>query len=297
MLYYPQGGDIMNPIIDSVTAQLSQMAKEEPLFSGHSHFRLPRRHKIIAILQDIRKIIFPGYFLSDDETLVEPTYYIGDCLSQLNLILTKEIYSALKAAGVEGDAHALAGALIEKLPQIQQMILLDVQACFDGDPAARGRDEIVFCYPGLFATLVYRVAHELYKLNVPFIPRIMTEYAHNETGIDIHAGAVIGSHFMIDHGTGIVIGETCVIGNHVRIYQGVTLGAISTRGGQRLAGVKRHPTIEDNVTIYSNASILGGDTVIGANCVIGGSAFITSSVPANTRVAVAPPELNYSMKK
>ena len=287
----------MNPIIDSVTEQLSRMCKDEALFANHSHFRLPRRHKIIAILQDIRKIIFPGYFVADDETLVEPTYYIGDCLSQLHLVLTKEIFSALQAANMDGDARALADALIQKLPEIQRMILLDVQACYDGDPAARGRDEVVFCYPGLFATLVYRVAHELYLLNVPFIPRIMTEYAHSETGIDIHAGAQIGSHFMIDHGTGVVIGETCVIGNHVRLYQGVTLGAISTRGGHRLAGVKRHPTIEDNVTIYSNASVLGGDTVIGANCVIGGSAFITSSVPANTRVAVAPPQLHYNTVK
>ena len=166
--------------------------------------------------------------------------------------------------------------------------MLDAYACYDGDPAATGPEEVIFCYPGFMATVIYRIAHELYLLGVPMIPRMMTEYAHSETGIDIHPGATIGKHLMIDHGTGVVIGETCVIGDHVRIYQGVTLGALSTRGGQRIAGTRRHPTIEDNVIIYANASILGGDTIIGANSVIGGSAFITSSVPAGSTVIGQP---------
>ena len=170
---------------------------------------------------------------------------------------------------------------------------LDLLAAYDGDPAAKCLEEIVLAYPGLTAIMVYRLAHELYLLGVPVIPRIMTEYAHSETGVDIHPGATIGKSFFIDHATGIVVGETSVIGNNVKIYQGVTIGALSTRGGQKLAGKKRHPTIEDNVTIYSGASILGGDTVIGADSVIGGNTFITSSVPAGTRVSMKNPAMEY----
>ena len=160
----------------------------------------------------------------------------------------------------------------------------DLEAFFSGDPAAKSKEEIIFCYPGFLAVLVYRLAHELYLLNVPFIPRIMTEYAHSKTGIDINAGAKIGEYFFIDHGTGIVIGETTEIGKNVKIYQGVTLGALSTKDGQKLSGKKRHPTVMDNVTIYSNASILGGQTVIGENSVIGGNAFITKTVAPNTKI-------------
>ena len=171
-----------------------------------------------------------------------------------------------------------------------------MQAAFDGDPAAKTKEEIIFCYPGLFAIFVYRMAHELYEMKVPFIPRIMTEYAHGHTGIDINPGADIGEYFCIDHGTGVVIGETTGIGDHVKIYQGVTLGALSTRSGQLLRDVKRHPTIEDHVTIYSNASILGGETVIGKGSVIGGNAFITSSVAPGTRVIGNTPELSFTEK-
>ena len=167
---------------------------------------------------------------------------------------------------------------MKRIPKIREYINTDVEATFEGDPASTGTDEIIFSYPGLYAIFVFRVAHELHQLEVPLIPRMMTEYAHSLTGIDIHPGATIGKYFFIDHGTGIVIGETTLIGEHVKIYQGVTLGALSTRGGQRLRGSRRHPTIEDNVTIYSNASILGGDTVIGRGVTIGGNAFITKSV-------------------
>jgi serine O-acetyltransferase len=159
-----------------------------------------------------------------------------------------------------------------------------VQAAYDGDPAAYNKDEIIYSYPGLYAILVNRLAHELFLLGVPLIPRVMTEHAHSKTGIDIHPGATIGKYFFIDHGTGIVIGETTEIGDNVKIYQGVTLGALSTRGGQSLRNKKRHPTIEDNVTIYSNASVLGGDTVIGHDSIIGGSTFITESVPPESRI-------------
>ena len=177
------------------------------------------------------------------------------------------------------------------------MLLTDVQAAFDGDPAAQSKEEIIFSYPGFFAIFVYRIAHELYTQSVPLIPRIMTEYAHSGTGVDINAGATIGEYFFIDHATGVVIGETTVIGNHVKIYQGVTLGALSTRAGQKLAGVKRHPTIEDNVTIYSNASVLGGETIVGEDTVIAGGAFVTESIPAHSRVSLASLKVNVRQPK
>ena len=177
------------------------------------------------------------------------------------------------------------------------MCQTDVEAFYDGDPAAYSTDEIIFCYPGLFAITVYRMAHVLYTLGVPMLPRMMTEHAHGVTGIDINPGATIGKYFFIDHGTGIVVGETTVIGDHVKIYQGVTLGALTTRGGQSLRGKKRHPTIEDNVTIYAGASILGGETVIGKDCVIGSNVFITHSIPANTTVSVKSQELQFKSRK
>ena len=167
----------------------------------------------------------------------------------------------------------------------------------NGDPAAQSKEEIIFSYPGFFAIFVYRIAHELYTQNVPLIPRIMTEYAHSGTGVDINAGATIGEYFFIDHATGVVIGETTIIGNHVKIYQGVTLGALSTRAGQKLAGVKRHPTIEDNVTIYSNASVLGGETIVGEDTVIAGGAFVTESIPAHSRVSLASLKVNVRQPK
>ena len=189
-------------------------------------------------------------------------------------------------------------SFFEKVPKIRDYLESDLQAAYEGDPAAYYKDEIILSYPGMFAVTVNRIAHELYLLSVPLIPRIMTEYAHSITGIDIHPGASIGKYFFIDHGTGIVIGESTKIGEHVKIYQGVTLGALSTRGGQRLKSLKRHPTIEDNVTIYSGASILGGDTVIGKNTVIGSNAFITKSIAEGTRVSIRNQELQfkYDMK-
>ena len=216
-------------------------------------------------------------------------------IKQISIVLRydKELENAdeLTLAGI---AEGKTFEFLEKLPKIRKYIETDVQAAYDGDPAAYNKDEIIYSYPGLFAILVNRIAHELWLLNIPIIPRIMTEYAHSETGIDIHPGATIGKYFFIDHGTGIVIGETTVIGDNVKIYQGVTLGALSTRGGQALKSKKRHPTIEDNVTIYSGASILGGDTVIGKNVVIGGNAFITRSVPEGAKVSVKNQGLRYN---
>jgi len=191
---------------------------------------------------------------------------------------------------MQSRAYEVTIAFLNKLPQIREVLLTDVQATYDGDPAARDEHEIIFAYPGLFAITVYRLAHELYLMQIPLIPRIMTEYAHGLTGIDINPGATIGRYFFIDHGTGIVVGETTEIGDNVKIYQGVTLGALSTRGGQSLRGKKRHPTLGDEVTVYSSTSILGGASVIGKGAVIGSNVFITSSIPANARVSFNGPE-------
>ena len=269
----------MKSTIDSVAEQLLEARKSEPLFSNHMPIHMPRRQAVVDALLDIRSALFPDYYPVEGAPIT-----VAEQLDRIRWRLTREISSALRASERLGDPEAITESFLQRLPEVQAALVLDAYACYDGDPAATGPEEVIFCYPGFTATVVYRIAHELYLLGVPMIPRMMTEYAHSETGIDIHPGATIGKHLMIDHGTGVVIGETCVIGDHVRIYQGVTLGALSTRGGQRIAGTRRHPTIEDNVIIYANASILGGETVIGANSVIGGSAFITYSVPSGSTV-------------
>jgi serine O-acetyltransferase len=270
------------------------------------------RSVIIEVLEKLRKLIFPGYFGKKHLCADLVDYYAGDLVEETIYELTPQIERALRhrenAAGgqppggadenpqpelVQREAYAIVIAFLSKLPELREYLASDVSAAFDGDPAAFSKDEIISSYPGIHAITVYRLAHALHELDVPLVPRIMTEYAHSVTGIDIHPGAVIGHHFFIDHGTGIVIGETTIIGNHVKIYQGVTLGGLSTRGGQALKGAKRHPTIEDHVTIYSGASILGGTTVIGEGVAIGSNAFITKSVPEKTRVSVKNPELQF----
>lgn len=225
--------------------------------------------------------------------LLEDVLY--NLIKQISIVLRYvPEYEKAHENEISAEAERLALKFLGTIPKIREYVDTDVQAAFDGDPAAFNKDEIIFSYPGLFAVMVNRIAHELYLLNIPLIPRIMTEYAHSVTGIDIHPGAQIGKFFFIDHGTGIVIGETTVIGDNVKIYQGVTLGALSTRGGQKLKSKKRHPTIEDNVTIYSGASILGGETVVGKNVVVGGNAFITKSVPEGARVSIKNQELRYN---
>ena len=285
---------------DSVNA-INYNYTQSDLLLGKSDKYLPVRSTIIDILDDLKRLMFPGYFSTDRVDVTNASYYTGQILSSLHLKLRKQIALALAYDREPGifssnpdiiaEAENICCNFFESVPHIQEMLLLDVQAGYDGDPAADSKEQIIFSYPGFYATFVYRIAHELYKMKVPFIPRVMTEHAHGKTGIDINSGATIGKYFFMDHGTGIVIGETTIIGDYVKLYQGVTLGALSTRGGQHLAGVKRHPTIEDRVTIYSNATVLGGETIIGADSVIGGGAFITSSIPANTRVSVTPPEL------
>lgn len=260
------------------------------------------RSMIIDILERLRKLIFPGYFGKKHLSADLVDYYAGDLLEGVVYDLTPQIAKALRhCSGMAGAPHETVlqhaedavFAFLSKLPEIREYLADDVSAAFDGDPAAFSKDEIISSYPGIYAIMVYRLAHELWKLDVPLIPRIMTERAHNETGIDIHPGAEIGRHFFIDHGTGIVIGETTIIGSHVKIYQGVTLGGLSTKEGQALKGSKRHPTIEDRVTMYSGASIFGGATIIGEGVVIGSNAFITKSVPEKTRVSVKDPELQF----
>lgn len=280
------------------TAALTENYKNEELFMPKNGRSLPSRAVIIDVVKELRAVIFPGYFWSDSAAGMFPEYYTGYRLNDLYDRLKEQIEIALLYANQEMEqqeaseqADRICGGFFENLPEVQERLLKDVQAGFDGDPAAKSKEEIISSYPGVFAIYVYRLAHILYVENVPHIPRIMTEYAHGKTGIDINPGAVIGDYFFIDHGTGVVIGETTEIGRNVKLYQGVTLGALSTRQGQQLANVKRHPTIRDNVTIYSNASVLGGETVIGENTIIGGNTFITESIPANTKVSAKSPEL------
>lgn len=280
--------------IEEIVKRIEENYKAEE-FDASREISFPSRAVIIEILKDLRTLLFPGYFGTHFPSKDNPSYFIGDLLNEIRGLLSSQVKSALAFAGeedIEKRTEEVCDVFFEELPNVQSMLLKDVQAAFDGDPAAQSKQEVIFSYPGLFAIFIYRIAHVLYEQKVPLIPRIMTEYGHSGTGVDINAGAKIGEYFFMDHATGIVIGETTEIGNHVKLYQGVTLGALSTTDGQALSGVKRHPTICDNVVIYSNASVLGGDTVIGENSVIGGSAFITSSVPANTKVIVKNPELN-----
>ena len=246
-------------------------------------FRHPDKDVIIDMVTKLLQIIYPGYFRDKRLRIYTARHnlsmLIEDVMYNLNKQITLVLETSMAPDSAETEAQRISLEFLSRIPSVRALAQTDLEAAYDGDPAATSHDEIIFCYPGLFAITVYRLAHELYGLNVPMIPRIMTEYAHSLTGIDIHPGASIGDHFFIDHGTGIVIGETTVIGKYVKIYQGVTLGGLSTRGGQSLRGKKRHPTIEDNVTIYAGASILGGDTVVGKNSVVGANAFITASIP------------------
>ena len=260
-------------------------------------FQHPDKDVVIDMIGKLLRIVYPG-FSRDRAYRIYNTKHnlsmlIEDVMYNLNKQIAIVLRSAMSAQEAQDKAQMLSLEFFRAIPGVRSVIQTDVEAFYDGDPAAYSVDEIVFCYPGLYAITVYRLAHILYTLNVPMLPRIMTEHAHCITGIDINPGATIGKYFFIDHGTGIVVGETTVIGDHVKVYQGVTLGALTTRGGQSLRGKKRHPTIEDNVTIYAGASILGGGTVIGRDSVIGSNVFITHSIPACTTVSVKSQELQF----
>ena len=289
--------------IQDVVANITETCMNEDVYvTDEESIHLPNRGTIIGIIKDLRRVVFPGYFGDENISSTMPGYFLGNMLThiyeemrtQIEIAFLYDDKGASSREEITEKARDICERFISRLPYIQKMLLMDVQAGFDGDPAAKSKEDIIFSYPGLFAIYVYRIAHELYVQNVPFIPRIMTEYAHGKTGIDINSGANIGRYFFIEHGTGIVIGETTEIGDYVKLYQGVTLGALSTRKGQLLSGKKRHPTIGDHVTIYANSTILGGETVIGCDSIIGGNSFITESVPAHTRVSIKSPELTLS---
>lgn len=291
--------DLVDRIVDSYQA-------DQNLCHLNAAF-LPSRTKTIRAIELLRRLIFPGFF--DEERLTTETIHdhTTELLSQTRALVYEQIREALcykrhqnqtqtqdTARECDLQAHQVTMAFLERIPKLRRLLSLDVQVAFEGDPAAQSTDETIFCYPGIDAIFVHRVAHELWALNVPLLPRIMSEYTHNETGIDIHPGATVGESFFLDHGTGVVVGETTVIGNRVKIYQGVTLGALSTKGGQAWRGRKRHPTIEDDVTIYGGAIILGGSTIIGRGSTIGGSVFLTQSIPPYHTVSMKPPELKLS---
>ena len=288
--------------IPGIVDQLVLSCEGSDCFEHVTPEPIPSRESIIALIQKGRKILFPGYFISTPVDRINLGYYFGQEVTGLFESLAEQITLSIRHECLRYDlpctqclerGYEVAINFLEEMPGWRKALAKDVIAAREGDPAAQSYDEIIFSYPGLLAVTVYRIAHQLYEQGVPLIPRIMTEYAHSETGIDIHPGAHIGESFFIDHGTGVVIGQTTEIGDRVRIYQGVTLGSISLPKGalQSLRKKKRHPTIEDDVIIYAGASILGGETVIGARSVIGGNVWITESVPPDTKVFLKTPEL------
>ncbi len=264
---------------------------------------LPSRRAIVEIIRELRQLLFPGFFGQLALTRGNVPYHVGSLLVRLKRQIAEQVNHCLcfdrtlarcDRQQCSRQAENLTGKFLRRIPAIRKMLALDAQAAYDGDPAAKNIDEVIYCYPGFYAITVYRLAHALLRLGVPLMPRIMTEHAHSVTGTDIHPGAEIGKSFFIDHATGVVIGETTRIGNHVKIYQGVTLGALSfpkDERGRVIKGLQRHPTLGDHVTIYSNATILGGATVIGSGATIGGNAFITESVAPRTVVGHEPPQL------
>jgi serine O-acetyltransferase len=289
----------MNHSMDKITENIIKTYKEKGVLNHLEGPNLPSRKSIRNIIRNLESVIFPGFESEEklDNELI--SYTIGAKIQQLTKDLTLEIRKSLKFGCrikhnkenchiCTESAEEITFYLLNKIPELREKILLDVEAALSGDPAAKSSEEVILSYPGLEAIVIHRFAHELYKKDVPLIPRMMNEYIHRHTGIDIHPGASIGRRFFMDHGTGIVIGETTIIGDNVRVYQGVTIGALKVIKEE--AEVKRHPTIEDNVTIYSGATILGGKTVIGKNSIIGGNVWITTSQPEESRIYVKPIE-------
>ena len=301
----------LNDRLADITAKLVESTLAHERIQHLNRVFLPNRDVIIDAIQKLRDICFPGYFGKQGLTRQNLAFRTGELVQELSDMLYEQVRCCLRyrqqIPGNDGDgehceecdhkAAQIVHTFFQRLPGVRARLAGDVQAAFDSDPAAQNTDETVFCYPGLFAIAVQRLAHEFHQLEVPLLPRIMTEHAHGVTGIDIHPGARLGNSFFIDHGTGVVIGETTEIGNNVKIYQGVTLGALAPAFGQLLRGRKRHPTIEDDVTIYAGATILGGDTVIGRGSTINGNVFLTDSVPPHTTVSNEPAKLTYRQRK
>lgn len=282
--------------IDSLIDNILKSYDHYGFVNRNEEENFPNRQNVVSILTDLQSLVFPGFRTAEDIDSINLRYVTGQKVNNIIAKLTREIQKALiyTVTKTNGDtqhiteshcfklAEKTSFALIEEIPEIRRLIQLDTIAGFNGDPAAKSPEEVILSYPGLEAILVHRIAYFLHINGVPIIPRIMSEYVHGKTGIDIHPGAKIGESFFIDHGTGVVIGETCIIGNNVKLYQGVTLGALSVQ--KDLQDKKRHPTIEDNVTIYANATILGGNTVIGKGCIIGGNTWITKSIEAGSTI-------------
>lgn len=292
----------MNRNIDNLVDLILESYDKYDSIKRIDEDNIVHKETLIKLVEEIRRLLFPGFFDNNKVRSEYLKFLVGERLEFIQHNLKTQVARALgnnefckdcERTAIMKKADEIVYEFIAKIPQIREYLSTDIQAAFNGDPAAQNTDEIIFCYPGVFAITVYRIAHELHLLGVPMIPRIISEYAHSITGIDIHPGATIGKYFFIDHGTGVVIGETTIIGENVKIYQGVTLGGLSTRKGQQLKGVKRHPTIGNNVTIYSGTSVLGGETVIGDGATIGGNAFIVSSVEAGMKVSIKAPELQY----
>ncbi len=298
----------LKEILPVLTERLVDTYAEVNSISHLGHCPLPNYEVVINCTEDLKEVLYPGYRRRDGLHLGNVTYHTGDLIDRLHDRLMVQIARAMcheagkntrcspqQKADFEALGQAKAVAFLEQLPELRHILALDVHAAYRGDPACKSLDEVIFCYPGLEAITVYRLAHLLHDLKVPLIPRMMTEWAHRRTGIDIHPGAEIGRHFFIDHGTGVVIGETTEIGEHAKLYQGVTLGALSfptDEQGNLVRGQKRHPTVEDRVVIYANATILGGETVIGHDAVIGSSTWVTRSVPPHTVVTLENPKLH-----
>jgi len=293
--------------VPPVVKELLNTWESKENFPHISPVSIPSKEKIIEIIYQTRRILFPGYFTDTRLHASNLEYYLGKETTDLYEQVAEQITMAIRhdcrrndklCTNCEENAHNKSLKFIEALPEIAAILHEDIRSALAGDPAIKSQDEVIFSYPGLFAISIFRTAHVLYKIGVPIIPRIMTEHAHSLTGIDIHPGATIGPGLFIDHGTGLVIGETTIIGKNVRLYQGVTLGALSLPrdAGESLRNCKRHPTIEDDVIIYSNTTILGGDTVIGARSVIGGNIWLTESVEPDTKVLLKKPELRFSNK-
>ena len=295
------GLDLEEEMLESIQTILDDYDKDRDI-DNMDVFDQPDQGAVIAIIEDFLRVLFPGYYRDTTYRTFKQRTKLSVMIEDALLSLSKQIKIALLFDESYADldesirsfaAQKLSIEFSRQIPKIREYINTDIQATFDGDPAASSKDEIILAYPGLYATAIYRLAHELHLLNIPLLPRMMTEYAHRETGVDIHPGAKIGKYFFIDHATGVVVGSTSVIGEHVKVYQGVTIGALSTKEGHAAHGTRRHPTIEDNVTLYSGATILGGNTVIGEGAVIGGNTFVTKSVPPHASVVVQTHETVY----
>lgn len=287
-----------NEVIRAAAGRMAEIYKgaEIPLYGDAQ--RMPSRETVIEIIRDCQKLFFPVYYGNRDLLKLPPEQYSALLMEHIHEKLTAQIALTMSECE-ENDARAydIASDFVARLPAIQEMLLKDLAANFDGDPAAYSMEEVLLSYPGMFAIFIYRIAHELYARKVAMIPRMMSEYAHSQTGIDINPGATIGEYFFIDHGTGVVVGETSIIGDNVKLYQGATLGALSPAGMPTNPGVRRHPKVGNNVVLYANSTLLGGATEIGDNVIVGGNAFLTSSVEPDTIVSVKTPELTFRGKR